>query len=353
MDLGAFLADESIGGSWADEEVDMSSIQVPTSSTAAPVGGYYQQHEGSERREREEYPVPDVPPFKAQVRNLPYDATEDALARFLEDRLQARDIVEEVKLPMDMMTGRPKGFAFVTFSERAALEEALQLTMSDFNGRKIYVNVAAPQKGDVFDNDWRSLRTGPIGGGRRDRDREEVDLDWGAARSGGPLPPRERSSRPRRDEPDNLDWDSARSSGPLPTRERRSRFAEADLDWGSARQGSGPLPPRERAARPPRRTDEPDLDWGAARTGAPLPAKERPVRKEGEWNSARGGFKKKDEKEFDWKRGQALEPRKKAAAPAKKEEENKPQKSLYDVLALDSDSEEAVVQEVADLSVSK
>ncbi|KAF5208598.1 hypothetical protein E0198_005102 [Clavispora lusitaniae] len=284
MDLGAFLADDSIGGSWADEEVDMSSIGVATAS-AVPTGSYSREEsEDYPRRERTEYPVPDAPPYKARVANLPYDASEDALARFFEDRLQARDIVEDVKLPMDMMSGRPKGFAFVTFTEREVLEEALRLTMSDFSGRKIYVNVAAPQKADVFDMDWRANRTGPIGGGRR----EEPDLDWGAARSSGP-----RERKPRREEP--------------------------DLDWGSAR-GSGVLPPRER--RP--RRDEPDLDWSSARGSG------------------------KDEKEFDWKRGQALEPRAKKAAPKTAEKEKdqpKPQKSLYDVLSLDDDSEEEKEEE--------
>ena len=323
MDLGAFLADDSIGGLWADEEVDMSSIGVATAS-AVPTGSYSREElEDYPRRERTEYPVPDAPPYKARVANLPYDASEDALARFFEDRLQARDIVEDVKLPMDMMSGRPKGFAFVTFTEREVLEEALRLTMSDFSGRKIYVNVAAPQKADVFDMDWRANRTGPIGGGRR----EEPDLDWGAARSSGP-----RERKPRREEPD-LDWGSARGSGVLPPRERRPRRDEPDLDWSSAR-GSGVLPPRER--RP--RRDEPELDWGSARGSGVLPPREH----------SRREFRKKDEKEFDWKRGQALEPRAKKAAPKTAEKEKdqpKPQKSLYDVLSLDDDSEEEKEEE--------
>lgn len=333
MDLGAFLADESIGGSWADEEVDMSSIGV--GSTAAPVSAYSHTElsDAYPRREREEYPVPDAPPFKARVANLPYEVSEDALARFFEDRLQARDIVEDVKLPMDQMSGRPKGFAFITFTEKAALEEALQLTMSEFSGRKIYVNVAAPQKTDAFDLDWRGGRSGPLGSAPR-RD-EQPDLDWGAARSAGPTG-RDRERRPRREEV-NVDWSSARSGAPLPARERRPRREEAELDWNAA-ASSGPLPPRERK---PRR-EEPLLDWGSARSGAPLPARER--KPEGEW-STRGP--KKNEQTFDWKRGQTLAPKaKKAAAPGEEKEQAKPQKSLYDVLSLDaSDDEEETVEE--------
>lgn len=84
MDLGSFLNDESVGGgSWADAEVDMSSIGVPTSSTAAPVSQRANEFaEQYPRREREEIPIPDAPPYKARVGNLPYDATEGALARF-------------------------------------------------------------------------------------------------------------------------------------------------------------------------------------------------------------------------------------------------------------------------------
>lgn len=350
MDLGSFLNDESVGGgSWADEEVDMASIGVNVGGSAAPA--FERSTEFADqytRREREEIPIPDAPPYKARVGNLPYDATEGALTRFFEDRLQARDIVTDVKLPMDNMTGKIKGFAFVTFSERAALEEALNLTMSEFNGRKMYVNVAAPQKADVFDMDWRSGRGAPSGGRRDREDREEVDLDWGAARSSGPIGGgRERGPRgPRREEPD-LDWGAARSSGGLPPsthRERRPRPEEPDLDWSSARNALGPLPQRERK---PRR-EEPDLDWSAARsTSGPLPPRERLARKPREdnldWTSARGSGlqKKKDEKEFDWKRGQALEPRKKQEAPKKKTEQpTGPQKSLYDVLSVDDDEEE-------------
>lgn len=359
MDLGSFLNDESVGGGlWADAEVDMSSIGVPVGgSSGAPVLRSTEFSEQYARRDREEIPIPDAPPYKARVGNLPYDATEQALTRFFEDRLQARDIVTEVKLPLDNMTGKPKGFAFVTFSERAALEEALNLTMSEFNGRKMYVNVAAPQKTDVFDLDWRLAR-GPPGGGRRDREREEVDLDWGAARSSGPVGGggRDRGPRgPRREEPD-LDWGAARGSGALPPREpreRRARPDEPELDWGSARNASGPLPPRERK---PRR-DEPELDWGAARgSGGPLPPRERLNRKPREdnldWN--RGATKKKDEKEFDWKRGQALEPRKKETPKKKEEAVAGPQKSLYDVLSVDDDEDDeetGLEQKVADVKL--
>lgn len=358
MDLGAFLADEQFG-SWADEDVDMSSISVPAASSAAPVSTYRPDfnNQDSTRPDRVEYPVPDAPPYKARVANLPYDADEGALARYFEEKMQADGIVEDVKLPMDQMSGKPKGFAFVTFTERAVLEEALRLTMSEFNGRRIFVNVAAPQKADVFDMDWRLGRSGPLGREPRER-REEVDLDWGAARnSSAPRPPRERAHRGERE-----------------FGERRFKAEEPDLDWGAARHASAPAPaPREQRERRPRR-DEPDLDWGSARSGAPLPPKERdsfrrerdvPKRdeKEFDWSSARGSGvgvgagagagagagnfrrKEREEKEFDWKRGQALPPKTHAANKETKKDVKKdqdgPQKSLYDVLSLEDDESDA------------
>lgn len=322
MDLGSFLTDESMGGSWADEEVDMSSIGVNVASTAAPVG-QSGEFDSFQRREREEYPVPDKPPYKARVANLPYDASEAALTRFFEDRLQAPGSVLEVKLPMDQFTSRPKGFAFVTFAERDILGESLNLSASEFNGRKMYVNVAAPQKADVFDLDWRSSRTGPVGGGRR----EEPDLDWGAARSSGPVGG-DRQRRPRREEPD-LDWGAARGTfAAPPPRERRPRREEPDLDWGAARGTFAAPPPRERK---PRR-DEPDLDWGSARAGSgPLPPRERSFRKpkqdDFDWGSARGA-------------GLASGAGKKNEKPKKEAEVPQPQKSSYHVLSMDDDDEE-------------
>lgn len=361
MDFGTFLADDTLGGSWADQEVDMASISVPTAvGTTTPL---YLRQDGTdfETKDRVEYPVPEAPPYRSRVGNLPYEATEDALARFFEDRLQAHDIVTEVKLPMDNLSGKIKGFAFVTFSEKSFLEKALRLSISDFQGRKIFVNVAAPQKQDVFDLDWRSARPGPLARDRRDREpRELVNLDWSAARGSGPSN-RERSEtgdrfdRPERrfrEEPD-LDWSSARSSGSLPPRdgskERAPRREEPDLDWSSARGGAGPLPHKERK---PRR-EEPDLDWSAARSAAPLPPKERVVRKTSDF-----GLKKKDEKEFDWKRGQKSPGREKPPAPKEEEEQKKPQKFSYNVLAIeddDRDEEKAektgLEQPVAEMSV--
>ncbi|EGW30385.1 uncharacterized protein SPAPADRAFT_63232 [Spathaspora passalidarum NRRL Y-27907] len=381
MDIGSFLADESLGGSsWADEEVDLTSIEATfnKSSTAAPIGGGSSAassgwgasetgSSGFEKRERKEFPIPDQAPFRARVGNLPWDGiAEDDVVRYFEGRMQAQDIISDVKLPTDRETGKLRGFAFVTFNERAMLEESLNLNLSEFNGRRIFVNVAAPLKGGE-DGDWK--RSGPLGGRR-----EEPNLDWGSARnSQAALPPRERSFRergdrperserpPRKEEPD-LDWGSARTSHvSLPPRERSFRGErgdrgdrpertpkkeEPDLDWGAARTSHATLPPRERSfrgersERPPRK-EEPEFDWGSARSGhGTLPPRERSNRH------------KKEEPELDWKRGQALQPRtpksNKKAEEKKASDQPKPQQSSYSVLAGlegDDDSEEEEQQQ--------
>lgn len=405
MDLGSFLADDTLGGgSWADEDVDISSIAVSIGNTSTSGGS--QSHYGSgssgfggghassnteggfqeQRREHVEYPIPDAPPYRARIGNLPYEVTEAGLSRFLEDRLQAPGSVEDLKLPMDQMSGRPKGFAFVTLAARELLEEALDISGVEFNGRKIYLSVAAPQKQDVFDMDWRGGRSsGTSGSSRRDR-AEEVELDWGSARGSHTLPPRERSNRggermerrPRRDEPE-FDWGSARNTqATLPPRERsnRGQFGggervereprtpreEPNLDWGSARNTQASLPPRERSnrgqfggERKPKK-DEPEFDWGAARsTQASLPPRERSNRTPRTTNST----PKKQDDSLDWgKRGQALPPKQQQQKTTnnvnktqqdseKKEKKDKPTHS-FGVLSIEGDEDEEEEQQQQD-----
>lgn len=403
MDLGSFLADDTFGGtSWADEEVDLNTIglSLDKSTTEAPIGGRpaFSGMGGGEgrfqepRKERKEYPIPDKPPYVARVSNLPWEVTEEVIVRHFEDRMQAQDIITDIKLPVDRDNGRLKGFAFVTFTERGFLEESLNLTLSEFQGRKIFVNVAAPPRAD--EGDWRSGRSGPLGGGRE----PEVDLDWGAARrTHAELPPRERSNRgPRehrpRDEPD-FDWSAARSdSTGLPPRERSNRGPrehkprdEPDLDWGAARSESSGLPPRERSHRAPREhkpKDEPELDWGSVRSShAELPPRQKSSRTsshgegqergsfkprkqepEFDWGAARSSSttlpprerssrsssnRKNSESDFDWKRGQPLQQRTRSAHGQKHKEEKKdetkpqgPQKSQFSVLAVDDEDED-------------
>lgn len=369
MDLSSFLADDSFGGSWADEEVDISSIGVsldqPSYSTAAPIGGsgntatatsggsgFASQAPVNEefRRERKEFPIPDQPPYRARVSNLPWETDEDGIVRHFEDRMQAQGIISDVVLPKDRETGKLRGFAFVTFNEREILEESLNLSMSEFQGRKIYVNVAAPPK--ESEGDWRSGR----GGNASSRREPAVELDWGSARnSRAELPTRQRSNR-------NIESDQSNENN-TPTRAPRRQ--EPELDWGSARGAKIDLPPRQRSnrnfnnndennnatPRTPRR-QEPELDWGSARsTRAELPVRERSKRNNSYNNKdSTTTTQKPSEPEFDWKRGQSLPSGHRSTSTStnkkddKKEEQSSqqqgPQKSHFSVLDIEDEEDE-------------
>lgn len=52
--------------------------------------------------------------------------------------------VEDAFIPLDRETGRPRGFGFVTLESNAAKSAAAELNNTDFNGRTIRVNEAAP-----------------------------------------------------------------------------------------------------------------------------------------------------------------------------------------------------------------
>ncbi|KAF5176734.1 Glycine-rich rna-binding protein rz1a [Thalictrum thalictroides] len=81
----------------------------------------------------------------------------------------------EAKVVMDRMSGRSRGFGFVTFDEKKAMEEAIEeMNGMDLDGRAITVDKAQPHQG---------------GGGRdRDDDRDRGrgrDRDYGGSRGGG------------------------------------------------------------------------------------------------------------------------------------------------------------------------
>ncbi|KAI5956822.1 TIF3 [Candida jiufengensis] len=322
MDLGSFLTDESFGGtSWADEEVDMSSIGVSIDKPSSNASTSYTTNTsmdsnnegGYERRERKEFPIPDNPPFKARISNLPWEFGETDLIRFFEDRMQNKEIIQDIKLPIDRETNRLRGYGFITFKSKELLEESLNLTLSEFQGRKIFVNVAPPR--DEDSNFGRSS-------GNR------VELDWGAARSStSQLPPRDdKFSRDR----------SERGERP-----ERRRKEEPSLDWESARSTTSSLPPREdkyppredRGDRPPRRRkEESNLDWGAARsTTSQLPPREDKYspredrgdkfqrRNRNETSSPTSASKEQD---FDWNRGQSLPQKQRSISASSKPKED-------------------------------
>ena len=73
------------------------------------------------------------------VGNLPYSATETALR----DHFSSIGPLSYIYLPIDRESGKPRGFAFVEFSERAQAEEAIRKFNNQlFMGRPLAVNEA-------------------------------------------------------------------------------------------------------------------------------------------------------------------------------------------------------------------
>ena len=284
MDLTSFLNDDTFGSSWAEEDVDLNKITIPIETANANTiplselahaknnsnntrsGGFGGSFGGRSRLDpalgggssdrREEYPVPDAPPYRAVINNIPWDITPEGVQAWVEDGLVKPEAVEEVVLPKNLRDPtRLKGNAFVTLKERADLVAVLKFNGTKLNERTVYVSVAAPRRGGGADVDWSSARGSNFQGDGRE---DAPDLDWGAARGSN-----FRGPRREREEVD-IDWTAARgsnfqSSSRPPRRERE----EPDIDWSAARGSNF-----QSSSRPPRRErekEEPALDWGAAR----------------------------------------------------------------------------------------
>jgi RNA recognition motif-containing protein len=86
---------------------------------------------------------------KLYVGNLPWSMTSDALKQLFS---QFGEVVDAVVIT-DRMSGRSKGFGFVTFSQEADAEKAAaEMTGKDVEGRQLVVNVARPREQRSFGN---------------------------------------------------------------------------------------------------------------------------------------------------------------------------------------------------------
>ena len=82
---------------------------------------------------------------KLFVGNVEWGTTEDQLQELFSQHWN----VEDVFIPKDKFTGRPKGFAFVTFATDEEAAGALEkLNGFELNGRPIVVNEARPPRED-------------------------------------------------------------------------------------------------------------------------------------------------------------------------------------------------------------
>jgi RNA recognition motif-containing protein len=171
------------------------------------------------------------------IGNLPYAASEAELREHLSSVGQPIQIV----LPVDRETGRPRGFAFVDYADRAVAEAAIsRFDQQPFKGRPLAVSEARPREerppGAPRPGGYGGPRPGgPPGGGGFSGPRPggySPRPDSGAAgapgasarnRNFGPdAPPKNKRKPPRKEE-----------RGPRgPIKERPvSRLYENDEDW--------------------------------------------------------------------------------------------------------------------------
>jgi len=80
---------------------------------------------------------------KLFVGNLPWGINNDSLRELF---ASVGEVVEAMVIT-DRMSGRSKGFGFVTFATEEAAQAAIQqLNEKEIEGRKIIVNVARPKE---------------------------------------------------------------------------------------------------------------------------------------------------------------------------------------------------------------
>jgi RNA recognition motif-containing protein len=94
---------------------------------------------------------------KLFVGNLSFNTTENDL----HDAFAAHGTVVEANLMVDRMSGRPRGFGFVTMSTPEEAQKAINaLNGASIDGRAVTVNIARPRE-------ERPPRSGGGGGGSR------------------------------------------------------------------------------------------------------------------------------------------------------------------------------------------
>ena len=184
------------------------------------------------------------------IGNLPYSATEAELREHLSTVGAPASIV----LPVDRETGRPRGFAFVDYADRAVAEEAIRrFDQAPFKGRPLAVSEARPREergpgGPRPGGGFGGPRPGGFSGPRP-----------GGPTGGGPSGPRPGGfGGPR--PVDNVPPSRARNFGPdaPPKHKRKPHKGQSD------RGPRGPI-----KERPVGRLYDADEDWRAQDTDDP------------------------------------------------------------------------------------
>src|SRR5262249_19602929 len=104
---------------------------------------------------------------KLFVGNLDFKVTENDL----QDAFAAHGTVVEANLVTDRVTGRPRGFAFVTMNSPEEAQKAIDaLNGKELGGRAVNVNVARPrEERPSGGRGYAGGGRGGYGGGHRDR----------------------------------------------------------------------------------------------------------------------------------------------------------------------------------------
>ncbi|KHG04541.1 Glycine-rich RNA-binding protein [Gossypium arboreum] len=124
--------------------------------------------------------MPEDVEYRCFIGNLSWSTSD----RGLKDAFEKFGNLIEAKVAVDKISGRSRGFGFVSFDEKAAMEEAIEaMNGMDLDGRNITVDRAKPQQGSGRDYDGDRNR-----GRDRDRDRDHDrnrGYDGGRGSNGG------------------------------------------------------------------------------------------------------------------------------------------------------------------------
>jgi RNA recognition motif-containing protein len=176
------------------------------------------------------------------IGNLPYAANEVDLR----EHLSSVGAPAQIVLPVDRETGRPRGFAFVDYTERSVAEEAIRrFNQQPFKGRPLAVSEARPREDrppgprpggySGGTGGFSSPRPGPAGpggysaprpGGFSPRPSDPGSGGGAGRRNFGPDAPPKGKRKPQRK-------DEGRPKGPIKERPV-SRLYENDEDWRAA-----------------------------------------------------------------------------------------------------------------------
>ncbi|XP_009607130.1 glycine-rich RNA-binding protein RZ1A isoform X1 [Nicotiana tabacum] len=115
--------------------------------------------------------------YRCFIGNLSWSTSD----RGLKDAFRKFGNLLDAKIVVDKFSGRSKGFGFVTFDEKKAMEEAIEeMNGMDLDGRAITVDKAQPQQGSgrEYDSDRPRDRD-------RGRDHGRSNREYGGGRGSG------------------------------------------------------------------------------------------------------------------------------------------------------------------------